>query len=379
MFDYLTLKIIWWCFVGILLIGFALMDGFDFGVGMLLPFVGKTDVERRIMLNSVGPTWEGNQTWFITAGGALFAAWPLAYAAAFSGFYIALMVLLFALFFRPVGFDYRSKLADPRWRSTWDWLLFIGGFVPPLIFGIAFGSLLQGVPFHYNSEMRLAYEGGFFDLLNPFGILSGILSVAMLCMHGAAFLLCKTDAAIVARARIALKLSAAITVVCFIIGGWMIATQVQGYHITSMPDANTAFMPIAKTVERINGAWLSNFQQHSALYLIPGTAIVAALLSMLFTHLLRPRLAFIATGTSVAGIILTAGVAMFPFVMPSSLQPNSSLTAWDVVASHKSLGIMFWVVVFFLPIIMMYTAWIYRVMRGKVDAQHIEDHQHSAY
>lgn len=379
MFDYLTLKIIWWCFVGILLIGFALMDGFDFGVGMLLPFVGKTDVERRIMLNSVGPTWEGNQTWFITAGGALFAAWPLAYAAAFSGFYIALMVLLFALFFRPVGFDYRSKLADPRWRSTWDWLLFIGGFVPPLIFGIAFGNLLQGIPFHYNSEMRLAYEGGFFDLLNPFGILSGILSVAMLCMHGAAFLLCKTDAAIVARARIALKLSAAITVVCFIIGGWMIATQVQGYHITSMPDANTAFMPIAKTVERINGAWLSNFQQHSALYLIPGTAIVAALLSMLFTHLLRPRLAFIATGTSVAGIILTAGVAMFPFVMPSSLQPNSSLTAWDVVASHKSLGIMFWVVVFFLPIIMMYTAWIYRVMRGKVDAKHIADHQHSAY
>lgn len=379
MFDYLTLKIIWWCFVGILLIGFALMDGFDFGVGMLLPIIGKTDVERRIMLNSVGPTWEGNQTWFITAGGALFAAWPLAYAAAFSGFYIALMVLLFALFFRPVGFDYRSKLADPRWRSTWDWLLFIGGFVPPLIFGVAFGNLLQGVPFRYDGDMRLAYEGGFFDLLNPFGLLSGILSVAMLCMHGAAFLLCKTDAAIVARARTALKLSATISIVCFMVGGWMIATQVQGYHITSMPDPNTAFMPIAKTVERVNGAWLSNFQQHPALYLIPASAIVAALLSIMFTHLLRPTFAFIATGTSVAGIILTAGVAMFPFVMPSSLQPNSSLTAWDVVASHKSLGIMFWVVVFFLPIIMMYTAWIYRVMRGKVNAQHIADHQHSAY
>lgn len=379
MFDYLTLKIIWWCFVGVLLIGFALMDGFDFGVGMLLPFLGKTDVERRIMLNSVGPTWEGNQTWFITAGGALFAAWPLAYAAAFSGFYIALIVLLFSLFFRPVGFDYRSKLADPRWRSTWDWLLFIGGFVPPLIFGVAFGNLLQGVPFHYNDEMRLAYEGGFFGLLNPFGLLSGVLSVAMLCMHGAAFLLCKTDAAIVIRARKALNISAIITVLCFIIGGIMISTSVRGYQIMNMPDPNTAFMPIAKTVQRVEGAWLHNFQQHTLLYLIPATAILSAISAMLFTRRQKAIAAFIASGASVACIILTTGVAMFPFVMPSSLEPNSSLTAWDVVASHKSLGIMFWVVVFFLPIIITYTAWIYRVMRGKVDAQHIADHQHSAY
>jgi len=200
-FDYVTLKVIWWCFVGALLIGFALMDGFDFGVGMLLPFIGKDDIERRVIINVIGLTWEGNQTWFIAAGGTLFAAWPLVYAAAFSGFYIALMLLLFSLFFRPVGFDYRSKLADPRWRSAWDWGLFTGGFVPPLIFGVAFGNVLQGVPFHYDGSMRLEYTGSFLGLFNPFGLLSGVLGVTMLAMHGATYLYQKTDAAIAERAR----------------------------------------------------------------------------------------------------------------------------------------------------------------------------------
>ena len=142
-----TLKIIWWLLVGVLLVGFAIMDGHDMGVGTLLPFVGRNDVERRVVINTVGPHWDGNQVWFITAGGAIFAAWPLVYATAFSGFYWAMLAVLWALFFRPVGFDYRSKIQNPTWRSTWDWGLFVGGAVPPLIFGVAFGNLLQGVPF----------------------------------------------------------------------------------------------------------------------------------------------------------------------------------------------------------------------------------------
>lgn len=379
MFDYITLKLIWWCFVAILIIGFALLDGFDFGVGMLLPFLGKTDVERRIMLNSIGPTWEGNQTWFITAGGALFAAWPLAYAAAFSGFYIALMVLLFALFFRPVGFDYRSKLKNPRWRASWDYLLFIGGFVPALIFGVAIGNLLQGVPFHYDDSMRLAYTGNFFGLLNPFALLGGVLSISMLCMHGAAFLLCKADAKVVDRAAQLLPYFAFLSAALFICGGFWIAFGINGYKITAMPDPNTAFIPTVKTVKLELGAWLSNYQQHPLLYAIPATAILASISSAWLARKRMAHLCFMASGLSVSTIILTAGIAMFPFVMPSSLAPNSSLTAWDVTASHRSLNIMFWVVVFFLPIIITYTAWIYRVMRGRVDAKHIAQHEHSAY
>ena len=192
-FDYETLKLIWWLFIGVLLIGFAVTDGFDMGVAILLPFLGKTDDERRVIINTIGPVWEGNQTWFVTAGGAMFAAWPLVYAAAFSGFYVALLLVLFALFFRPVGFDYRSKLPNPAWRDFWDWGLFAGGAVPALVFGVAFGNLLLGVPFSFDHDLRSFYTGTFWQLLNPFSLLVGALSLSMLVMHGAAYLNLRTD------------------------------------------------------------------------------------------------------------------------------------------------------------------------------------------
>ena len=379
MLDYQTLKIIWWLFVGALLIGFALMDGFDFGVGMMLPFIGKTDAERRVMLNSIGPTWEGNQVWFVTAGGALFAAWPLVYAAAFSGFYIALMVLLFALFFRPVGFDYRSKLEDPRWRSAWDWGLFVGGFVPPVIFGVAFGNLFLGVPFHYDDTMRLEYIGNFFQLLNPFGLLCAVTSVAMIAMHGATFLQIKADGQVAERACKVARGAAAFTIVSFIAGGFCIAFAIDGYRIVTTPDVNSAFMPIVKTVERATGAWMNNYHRWPLMWALPTLAIVGAACCAVFSAARKSMCAFLSSGLSITMIILTAGASMFPFVMPSSLAPNSSLTAWDAVASHKSLGIMFWVVIVMLPIIILYTGWVYRVMRGKVTEAHIRENEHSAY
>ena len=378
-FDYETLKVIWWCFVGVLLIGFALTDGFDFGVGTLLPFLGKSDLERRVIINSIGPTWEGNQTWLITAGGALFAAWPLLYAAAFSGFYMALMLVLFALFFRPVGFDYRGKIADPRWRSAWDWGLFVGGFVPPLIFGVAFGNLLLGVPFHYDDTMRMEYTGNFLGLLNPFGLLAGVVSVAMLVMHGAAFLQVKTEGVLAARARKAATGAALLLIAGFVLAGLWLAIGIDGYRIVAMPDTNTAFMPVAKTVEKVSGAWFDNYRRWPATWALPLLAIGGAVLCVLFSALQRALAAFIASGVSVTCVILTAGTAMFPFVMPSSLAPNSSLTAWDAVASHKSLAIMFWVVVVMLPVICVYTSWVYRVVSGKVNEQHIHDNEHSSY
>ena len=378
-FDYETYKVIWWCFVAVLLLGFALTDGWDFGVGMSLPFLGKDDTERRIIINTIGPTWEGNQTWFITAGGTLFAAWPLVYAAAFSSLYIALIVALFALFFRPVGFDFRSKVADPRWRSAWDWGLFIGGFVPPLIFGVAMGNVLQGLPFRYDDLLRLEYTGNFFLLLNPFGLLSGVLAVAMLAMHGATFLHMKTEGVIADRARRMAMGAAALTIVLFAVAGVWTATALPGYRITSMPDAGTAFMPPAKTAVVAVGAWMDNYARWPLTWAFPAAAFVGAALAIALSAARRTLAALLASGMSVAGILLTAGGAMFPFVLPSSLMPSHSLTAWDATSSHKTLAVMFWVVVIMLPIIALYTSWVYSVVRGKVTAAHIRENEHSVY
>jgi len=377
--DYETLKIVWWLFVGVLLVGFAVTDGFDMGVGTLLPFVGKNDEERRVVINSIGATWEGNQVWFITAGGATFAAWPLVYATAFSGFYAALILTLFALFFRPVGFDFRSKVDDPRWRKTWDWGLFIGGAVPPLIFGVTFGNLLQGVPFHFDSNMQVYYTGSFFGLLNPFGLLAGLLSVAMLTMHGATYLQIKSEGVIHERARAAAKLFGALTIVLFAIGGIWIATGINGYRIVSMPAADTAFGPLAKLVEKASGAWLDNFSKHPWMMIAPLLGFGGAAHAILFSLRDRPVAAFVSSALGVAGIILTAGFAMFPFVMPSNANLASSLTAWDAVSSHRTLQVMFWVVVVFLPIVLAYTSWVYSVMRGKVTVEQVRQHPHSMY
>ena len=378
-FDYDTLKIIWWLFVGVLLVGFALTDGWDLGVGTLLPFVGRTDEERRVVINSIGPTWEGNQVWFITAGGATFAAWPLVYATAFSGFYAALILTLFALFFRPVGMDYRSKVADPRWRSAWDWGLFIGGTVPAVVFGVAFGNLLLGVPFHFDRDMQVYYTGSFFALLNPFGLLAGVLSLAMLVMHGAAFLMIRTEDAVYERARAALRLAATAVIVLFAAGGIWIAIGIEGYRIVSMPPADSAFMPLAKTVERSAGAWLANYSTHAWMTVAPLLGLGGAAHAILFATRRRAFAAFLASALSVAGIILTAGFSLFPFIMPSSSNPQSSLTVWDAVSSHRTLQIMFWVVVLFLPVVITYTAWVYRVMRGKVTVEQVKQHPHSMY
>ena len=252
MFDYETLRVIWWALVGVLLIGFAITDGFDMGVGALLPFVGKKDVERRVMLNTMGPHWEGNQVWLVTAGGALFAAWPMVYAATFSGFYIAMILTLMALFLRPVGFKYRSLRADAKWRSNWDWALFAGSAVPPIVFGVAFGNLLQGVPFEFNQFMMLTYHGNFFGLLNPFGILAGLVSLFMLLTQGATWLMMKTDGEVLARSRTAATICSLVTLVLFAAAGWWVSGM-EGYVIVKA--AATDGHRLARvTVARPDGA-----------------------------------------------------------------------------------------------------------------------------
>src|SRR5450631_3014377 len=224
MLDYQTLRIIWWLLLGILLIGFAVMDGFDLGVGMLLPFIGRSDTERRVVINTIGPVWEGNQVWLILGGGAIFAAWPALYAASFSGFYLAMMLVLGALILRPVGFKFRSKMPGARWRASWDWALFAGGAVPALVFGVAMGNLVEGVPFSFDSELRATYAFGLFDLLNPFALLCGMVSIAMLLTHGAVYLSVKSDGAVARRARAISRFAALAWLLLFALAGlwlWM--------------------------------------------------------------------------------------------------------------------------------------------------------------
>jgi cytochrome bd ubiquinol oxidase subunit II len=378
-FDYETLKLIWWLFVGVLLVGFAITDGFDLGIGALLPFLGRSDDERRVIINSIGATWDGNQVWFITAGGAIFAAWPIVYATAFSGFYIALILTLFAMFFRPVGFDYRSKVADPRWRSAWDWGLFAGGFVPALIFGVAFGNLLQGVPFSFDNDVRVTYTGSFWQLLNPFGLLAGVVSLAMLLMHGSIYLQIRTEGVIAERARRATRITGAIFIACFILAGIWIMNGIDGYRIVSMLSTNVESIPLDKTVEKAAGAWLDNYHNHPLLWLAPILGIAGALLAIVLSSAKKSIMAFIASSVMLAGVIFTAGIAMFPFIMPSSSDPRSSLTIWDSVSSHMTLQIMFWVVLIFLPIVLAYTSWVYSVLRGKITVETVRANDHNIY
>ncbi|STX41311.1 cytochrome d ubiquinol oxidase subunit II [Legionella donaldsonii] len=375
--DYETLRVIWWVLLGVLLIGFAIMDGFDLGVAMWLPCLSRNDWERRILINSIAPTWEGNQVWFILGGGAIFAAWPMLYAISFSGFYLAMLLILLALILRPVGFKYRSKMSHPGWRSCWDWALFTGGFVPSLIFGVAVGNVLQGVPFHFDDSLRPFYTGTFVALLNPFALLCGLLSVSMLAMHGAFFIHVKTEGDLQQRAKTAGKICAALTIVLFICGGLWVYYGIDGYILTNSPLHDGPSNPLYKNAARHAGAWFSNFQDMPVTLLVPILGIAGALLAILVAA--KARLAFIFSAVSIIGIIATVGVSMFPFILPSSSNPEQSLIVWDSSSSQLTLFIMLIATAIFLPIILIYTAWVYRVLRGKVTVETIKANHETAY
>ena len=380
MFDYVTLKFIWWLLVGVLLVGFAIMDGHDMGVGALLPWVGKNDTERRVIINTVGPHWDGNQVWFITGGGAIFAAWPLVYATAFSGFYVVMLVLLWSMIVRPLGFEYRSKMPSPRWRAVWDATLFISGFVPMLVFGAAVGNVLQGVPFHFDNYLISTYTGSFWALLNPFALLSGVVSSAMITLHGAVYLSHRTEGAVQARAQNAALGAAVVMVLAFVGAGfWLHSGAIPGYAISSAIDPAALPDPLAKTVVRSADAWWANYARWPAMWALPVLGIVGSLGAALLTRAGATLTAFVVSALAIAGVIGTAGGAMFPFVMPSSTDLNSSLTVWDSVSSHLTLSLMFFATLIFMPIIVFYTSWAYRVMRGKVTVAHIQANEHTAY
>ncbi|WP_338109292.1 cytochrome d ubiquinol oxidase subunit II [Pseudoalteromonas marina] len=377
-FDYETLKMLWWLIIGTLLIGFAITDGMDMGVAMLLRLVGKTDLERRTVINTIGAHWDGNQVWFITAGGALFAAWPMVYAAAFSGFYFAMMLVLFALFFRPLGFDYRSKIDSKRWRNNWDWGLFAGSAIPALVFGVAFGNLFLGVPFNIDNLLRVSYQGSFFGLLNPFALLAGLISIAMLIAHAGMWLQLRTADAVAERSGQYGRYALIAFIVLFAAAGFWVA-NLSGYQIVSMGDTQGHADPLAKVVTTAKGAWLNNYTERAWTVTFPVLAFAMALSALVFSKLNKPALGLISTALMLVGVIMTAGVSLFPFIMPSINNPNISLTIWDAVSSHKTLNIMLVAVAIFVPLILAYTTWCYVKMWRRVTVEEIETNTHGSY
>ncbi|KPL52607.1 cytochrome d ubiquinol oxidase subunit 2 [Prosthecomicrobium hirschii] len=371
--DYETLRLIWWLFLGILLIGFAIMDGFDLGAATLLRTVARTDNERRQVLNAIGPVWEGNQVWLILGGGAIFAAWPAVYATAFSGFYIAMFLVLATLILRPVGFEYRNKIADPRWRASWDWALFAGGLVPSLVFGVAIGNLLQGVPFRIDNDMRVLYEGsGLFELLNPFGLLCGLVSLAMLTGHGAVFVALKTEGPVADRARVAGALFPGLHVLLFTLAGLWIAKGLPGYALVGAVAHDGPSNPLVKEVAIVPGQWLKNYEAWPLLKAAPIAGLAGSVLTAVLVVVKRPGFAFVTSAIAIFGTISTVGVSMFPFLMPSSIAPGASLTVWDSSSSQLTLFVMLCATLLFLPIVLAYTAFVFRVLRGKMTAEAIE-------
>ena len=323
--EHETLRMLWWVLLGILLIGFAIIEGFNLGVAIWLPSLTRTQIERRILINSIAPTWESNQAWFILGDAAIFSACLMLYTLSFSGIYLAISLSLLTLMLRSLRFKYRSKIDSPTWRKLWDNALFLGGFVPALIFGVAIGNVLQGVLFHFDAHLRPFYPGTFRDLLNPLGLWCGMLSVLMFSMHGAFFLVNKTEGHLQQRARHAARSTAMLVIFFFAAAGvWL-------YFKT--------------------GCTLKRIMPHTWLITTPILGICMPLIANCLVKRTAP-LAFVCSAIGLAAIISSLGLIIFPFILPSSSQP--------------SFLIMLITALIFFSLMIAYTAWAYRILREKV-------------
>jgi cytochrome d ubiquinol oxidase subunit II len=332
----MDLNTLWFVLVAVLITGFLVLEGFDYGVGVLLPFVAKTDAERRRVINTIGPFWDGNEVWILTGGGAIFAAFPHWYATLFSGFYLALFLVLAALIVRGVAFEFRSKAPSPAWRATWDWMIFTGSLLPAILWGVALANLLKGVPIGANK----AYVGGFFDLLSPYTLVAGLTSLAVFVTHGAIFLELKSSEAIRARAFGAIKKVgpvATVLLVLFVAGTY---------------------------------AWTDVYAR---LGLNPGLVPFLALFSILgagyLIHRQRTGWAFAMTSLTIVFSVASLFIALFPRVMVSSLDPSWSLTIYNASSTPYTLWIMSIVAAAFVPIVLAYQGWTYWVFRHRITAE----------
>jgi cytochrome d ubiquinol oxidase subunit II len=379
MFDYESIRLIWWVFIGVVGIAFALTEGFDFGIGTLLPFIGKTDVERRVIINTVGATWEGNQVWLILLGGAIFAIWPAVYATLFSGLYVAMLLVLFSLFFRPAGFDYRSKIEDPRWRNSWDWCLFLGGTLPPVLFGVLVGNLILGLPFHFDQDLRPFYDGSFWALLSPFALLCGVTGLLLTTFHGALFLKWRTEGVIHDRAVLAISGLGPMLITALAAVMLWVFVGIDRPEITQMAATDAPSNPLNKTVIAHGASWLQHFMAYPWMWLAPIIGFIGIALAWLLGKGHSRLGAFMFSSLGIVGIALSVGFALFPFLLISTTDPRSSLTLWDGSSSYSTLLLAFWITIIFLPIVLLYTRWVYKIIWGSVTEASVLKDAHTLY
>ncbi len=372
---YVIIKLIWAVILCVLFIGLGLMVGMDMGVGILLRFVGKNDIERRTTLNIIGPHWEGNQVWFILGAGAIFAAFPTLYATAFSVFYVVMILMLFSMILRPVAFEYRSKIDQGFWRTSWDWIFLISGFFPMFVCGAAFGNILQGVGYHFIWNGQYFQDESFWSyLINPFAILCGLLSVSLSIFQGGMMLMIRSEDPIYSRAKKYATMAAIVATCLFIVGGiWIF--QIKGFVLASGDPAMSPNPLFGQHVITYKGAWLHNYYDYPILWSLPIWGILCMLGAVLMAQSNKPACGWwIGLGIWI-GVIGTVGAAMFPFFMPSTTAPDQSLTIWNSCGSLYGLICMAILVCIFVPIILSYTSWCFYVMRGKVKtASIIKDH-----
>jgi cytochrome d ubiquinol oxidase subunit II len=331
----MDLNTLWFVLIAVLFVGFFVLEGFDYGVGILLPFLGRDDGERRRIINSIGPFWDGNEVWILTAGGAIFAAFPHWYATLFSGFYLALFLMLAALIVRGVAFEFRSKDRHPAWRATWDWCLFFGSAVPALLWGVALGNLLKGVPIDRDKN----FVGGFFDLLGPYALVAGLASLTVFITHGAIFLSLKSTDPIKSRALAATKrVGPLATVFVFL----FVLTTYLWTDAFSRLGLNPGLVPIL--------------------------AVGALLAAGALIHRERMGWAFVMTCLTIALSTVTIFMSLYPRVMVSSLDPAFSLTIYNASSTPYTLKIMSVVALLFVPVVLAYQGWTYWVFRGRIGA-----------
>ncbi len=338
----MELQIIWFFIWGLLWAIFFMTDGFDFGIGILYPFLGKSDTDKRIMINALGPLWDGNEVWLITAGGVTFAAFPIVYSVMFSTLYTPLMLILFALIIRGVSFEFRSKLEEPGWRKLWDTCIFIGSFVPALLFGVAFANIFQGIPFDADSR----FVGNLFTLLNPYGILGGVLFLLLFMMHGALWLAIKTEGELNARVvKTATKI-------------WPVLVAVAVIFLIASKFATKLY---------------ANYFNNPALFLVIILTVAGLLGIRVMLSKQKYFLAWASSSLTIVGATFFGICGLFPTLFPSSVDAALSLTAYNASSSPLTLKIMLIVVILFIPIVIGYQVWAYNLFKGKVTEEDLKN------
>ncbi|RIY33769.1 cytochrome d ubiquinol oxidase subunit II [Psittacicella hinzii] len=382
MLDFAVLQTIWWILVIVLLAGFVIFDGFDIGALTLNPFIAKSDEERRVVINTIAPHWDGNQVWLLLGGGAIFAAWPEVYATSFSGLYLAMILILFALYFRPVGMEYRHKFDLEKHRRGVDWGLFFSGVVPALVIGVGLGNVLLGLPFEFDTIGRSYYGGdtlwivNLLKLLNPFSLLCGVLSLLVFLTQGATWLALRTQVGsdIQVRAqKLASVLSLLVVVVGVLVAVWL--AFINGYQIV-----NESLILQAKEGDVVvTGSWYANYLKAPVLFVVPVLAALLYLFAARASKNGRNGFAFFSSSVGVFALFTTYAISLFPFVLPSSTAPWQSLTIWNSTSSHNTLHVMFYVAIVFVPIVLLYTAWAYYKMWSRLSTKDVQENSHNLY